>query len=166
MLDYQVESLVSLGNTDSYFQSGLESRQSTSGYVFTFRGGAINWRSLEKSSVGNSTNQARSIVSMEAAWLRNFLMDMGMVPIVQLAITMVIAELLYRSRNLVAIRQENTQRLNTVSLRDSKVRRLRVSHFASGDNLADPFTEDLVKKTFDQRVERKGVKCITAQLRV
>ena len=46
------------------------------------------------------------------------------------------------------------------------MRRLRVSHFASGDNLADPFTRDLVKKTFDQQVERKGVRCIAAWLRV
>ena len=59
---------------------------------------------LEKSSVGNSTNWARSIVAMEAVWLRNFLMDMDMVPIVQMAITMVITKLFYRSRNLVAIR--------------------------------------------------------------
>jgi len=33
-------------------------------------------------------------------------MDMGMVPIVQLAITMVIAERLHRYRNLVSIRWE------------------------------------------------------------
>ena len=36
-------------------------------------------------------------------YLRNYFMDMGMVPTLQLAITTVIAELLHRIRNLVTI---------------------------------------------------------------
>ena len=56
----------------------------------------------------NSTMEAGSIAAMEAVWLSNFLMDKGMVPSVQLAITVVIAERLQIRRDLVAIRQEST----------------------------------------------------------
>ena len=49
MLVYQDESLMPIGYTNSDFQSDLESRKSTSGYVFTLRGGAISWRSVMQS---------------------------------------------------------------------------------------------------------------------
>ena len=47
MLVYQNESLEPIGYTDSDFQSDIDSRKSTSGYVFTFGGGAISWRSVK-----------------------------------------------------------------------------------------------------------------------
>ena len=42
MLVYQDESLEPIGYTDSDFQSDIDSRKSTSGYVFTFGSGAIS----------------------------------------------------------------------------------------------------------------------------
>ena len=47
MLVYQDKSLVPIRYTDSDFQLDLESRKSTSGYVFTHGGGAISWRSVK-----------------------------------------------------------------------------------------------------------------------
>ena len=55
MLVYQDESLVPIGYIDSDFQSYIESRKSTSGYVFTLGGGAISWRSVKQSSIADST---------------------------------------------------------------------------------------------------------------
>ena len=55
MLLYQDESLEPIGYTDSYFQSDIDSRKSTSRYVFTFGGGAISWRSVKQSSIADST---------------------------------------------------------------------------------------------------------------
>ena len=87
MLVYQDESLVFIGYTDSNFQSDPESRKSTSGYVFTHRGGAISWRSVKQSSIVDSTMEAEYIAASEAAkeimWLKNFLMDLGVVPSMQ-----------------------------------------------------------------------------------
>ena len=87
MLVYQDESLVSIRYTYSDFQSDLESRKSTSGYVFTFGGGAISWRSVKQFSIADSTMEAEYIAASEVAkevvWLRNFLMDLGVVPSIQ-----------------------------------------------------------------------------------
>ena len=47
MLVYQDESLEPIGYTDPDFQSDIDSRKSTSGYVFTFGGGAISWLSVK-----------------------------------------------------------------------------------------------------------------------
>ena len=43
MLAYSSRSLETVGYTDSDFQGDIDSRKSTSGYVFTFNGGAICW---------------------------------------------------------------------------------------------------------------------------
>ena len=92
MLVYQDESLVPIGYTDSDFQSDIESRKSTSGYVFTLGGGAISWRSVKQSSIADSTMEVEYITASEAAkeavWLKNFPLDLGVVPSVQSAITL------------------------------------------------------------------------------
>ena len=64
MLVYQDESLEPIGYTDSDFQSDIDSRKSTSGYMNTFGDGAISWRSVKQSSIADST--------MEAAYIRIF----------------------------------------------------------------------------------------------
>ena len=53
ILVYQDESLEPVGYTDSDIQSDINSRKSTSRYVFTFGGGAISWRSVKQSSIAD-----------------------------------------------------------------------------------------------------------------
>ena len=66
MLVYQDKSLEPIGYTDSDFQLDIDSRKSTSGYVFTFGGGAISWRSVKQSSIADSTMEAEYIAASEA----------------------------------------------------------------------------------------------------
>ena len=60
--------------------------------MFTFGGGAISWRSVKQSSIADSTMEAEYIIASEAAkeaiWLKNFLIDLGVVPSAQSAITL------------------------------------------------------------------------------
>ena len=90
MLVYHDESLEPIGYTDSDFQSDIDSIKSTSGYVFTFGGGAISWRSVKQSSIADFTMEAEYIGASEAAkeavWLKNFLLDLGVIPLAQSAI--------------------------------------------------------------------------------
>ena len=55
MLVYHCEDLIPIGYTDSDFQSNIDFKKSTSGYVFTLGGGAISWRSVKQSCIANST---------------------------------------------------------------------------------------------------------------
>ena len=92
MLVYQDESLVPIGYTDFDFQSDIESRKSTSGYVFILGGGAVSWRSVKQSSIVDSTMEAEYIAASEATkeavWLKKILLDLGVVPSTQSAITL------------------------------------------------------------------------------
>ena len=59
--------------------------------MFTFDSGAISW-SVKQSSIADSTMEAEYIVASEATkeavWLKNFLMDLEVVPTAQSAITL------------------------------------------------------------------------------
>ncbi|CAA0817270.1 cysteine-rich RLK (RECEPTOR-like protein kinase) 8 [Striga hermonthica] len=60
----------------------LDSRKSTSGFVFTFAGGAVSWQSKLQKSVALSTTEAEYIAMTEAGkemlWLKRFLQQLGM----------------------------------------------------------------------------------------
>ena len=171
MLVYQDESLEPVGYTDSDFQSDIDSRKSTSGYVFTFGGGVISWRSVKQSNIADSTMEAKYIAASKAAkeavWLNNFLMDLEVVPTAQSAIT-----LYCDSSGAVANAKEprSHKRGKHVERKYHLIREIvnrgdvAVSQIASEDNLADPFTKGLTQRIFDQHVEGMGVRCIASWL--
>ncbi|XP_065627468.1 GTP-binding protein ypt3 [Quercus suber] len=67
MLVYHSKDLISIGYTDSDFQSDFDFRKSTSGCVFTLRGGAISWRSVKQSCIASTTMEAEYVAACEAA---------------------------------------------------------------------------------------------------
>ena len=84
MLVYSGGDLIPVGYTNYNFQSDSDSRKSTSGSVFTLGGGAIIWRSIKQSCIVDSTMEADYVAACEAAkeavWLRQFLIDLEVVP--------------------------------------------------------------------------------------
>ena len=81
-----------IGYTDSDFQLDIESRKSTSRYVFTLGSRVVSWRSVKQSSIAESTMEVEYIAASEAAkeavWLKNFLLNLGVVPLAQSANTL------------------------------------------------------------------------------
>ncbi|MCQ7012854.1 hypothetical protein M9Y11_18445, partial [Clostridioides difficile] len=92
VLVYRANELEPLGYTDSDFQSDRDQSKSTSGYVFTLGGGAIVWRSVKQKCVADSTMEAEYVAASEAAkeavWLKNFLMDLDVIPSLPKSITL------------------------------------------------------------------------------
>ena len=70
-----------VGYTDSDYAGDLDKRRSTSGYVFTFTGGAVSWRSRLQDSVVLSTTEAEYVAATEACkeaiWLSRLVGDLG-----------------------------------------------------------------------------------------
>lgn len=70
------------GYTDADMAGDLDNRKSTSGYVFTFSGGAISWQSKLQKCVALSTTEAEYIAAVEASkemlWLKRFLQELGL----------------------------------------------------------------------------------------
>ena len=65
MLVYRCEDLIPIGYTNSDFQSDLDFRKSTSGYVFTLGDGANSWRSVKQSCIADFTMEVEYVDTCE-----------------------------------------------------------------------------------------------------
>ena len=69
------------GFCDADYAGDIDSRRSTSGYIFTLGGGAISWRSKLHDTVALSTTEAEYVAAAESAkellWLKAFLLEHG-----------------------------------------------------------------------------------------
>ena len=92
MLVYGAKDLILTGYTDSDFQTDVDSRKSTSEFVFTLNGGEIIWRSIKQGCIADSTMEAEYAaackVAKESVWLRKFLTDLEVVPNMHLPVTL------------------------------------------------------------------------------
>ncbi|RVW67425.1 Retrovirus-related Pol polyprotein from transposon TNT 1-94 [Vitis vinifera] len=72
-----------VGYSNSDFAGCLNSRRSTSGYIFMLAGGAISWKSVKQTLIASSTMEAKFIACYEASkhgiWLQNFITQLRIV---------------------------------------------------------------------------------------
>ena len=71
------------GYTDASFQTDRDNFHSQSGWVFTLNSGVVTWKISKKDTVADSTCESEYIVeseaSKEAAWLKTFIGDLGVI---------------------------------------------------------------------------------------
>ena len=104
-----------------------------------------------------------SKATKEAVWLKNFLLDLDVVPSVQSAIT-----LYCDNSGAVANAKEprSHKRGKHIERKYHLIREIvsrgdiKVSQIALDDNLVDPFTKGLTQKIFDRHVKGMKVRCI------
>lgn len=72
---------VLVGYTDADMAGDVDSRKSTSGYLITYSGGAVSWKSKLQKCVALSTTEAEFIAATEASkellWLKRLVGELG-----------------------------------------------------------------------------------------
>jgi hypothetical protein len=164
-LVYGSEDLTVPGYTDSDFQSDIDDRRSTSGFVFLLGKGAFSWRSFKQSTTADSTTEAEYVAASEAAkeavWIRKFLQELEVVPSIEAPIP------LYCDNNgaiAQAVEPRSHQRTKHIERRFHLIRDIisrgdiKMVKVASADNLADPFTKPLSQKVFEKHINDMGLR--------
>ena len=117
ILSYGSQELSIHGYSDSDFQSDVDDRKSTSGFIFLCNGGAVSWKSFKQTTTADSTTEAEYVAASEAAkeavWMRKFVFELGVVPSMAYPISVLIIQvLLHKLRNQEHIRNQNIFSVN------------------------------------------------------
>jgi hypothetical protein len=145
------------GYSDGNWISDVDDIKATSGYVFTFGGGTVSWRSCRQTILMRSTMKAEltalDTATIESEWLRELLLDL---PVVEKPMPAI----LLNCDNQTVIVKVNNSKDNAKSSRHVKrclksIRKLRnsrvitVTYIQIDKNLADPFTKGLSRNVID-----------------
>ncbi|GKE25382.1 hypothetical protein Tco_1436894 [Tanacetum coccineum] len=99
------EELRVTGYYDASWQIDKDDSRSQSGWVFLLNRGTVTWKSLKQDTVVDSTCESEYIAACEASkkaiYMKNFIGDLGVIPIVQDPI-----EIFCHNKNAVALTKE------------------------------------------------------------
>jgi hypothetical protein len=165
MLTYRrSDNLQVVGYSDSDHAGCVDSKKSTSGYVFTLAGGAISWKSSKQTIVASSTMQAEFIACYEATgqavWLKNFIPGLKVVDSISKPL------LLYCDNEPAVFYANNNKSSDAAKHIDIKyhvvMHRIQdqttnVKHISTTRMLADPLTKGLPPRIFREHVAGMGL---------
>jgi hypothetical protein len=156
------------GYSNANWISDVDDIKVTSGYVFSFGGGAVSWRSCRQTILTRSIMEVElttlDTATVESEWLRELLMDL---PVVEKPVSAI----LLNCDNQTVIVKVNNSKDNVKSSRHVKrrlksVRKLRntgvitVRYIQTDKNLAYPITKGLSRNVIDSASREMGLRPI------
>lgn len=147
-----------IGYTDADYAGCIDTRKSTSGYVFIIADGPVTWKSQKQNVVAQSTTEAEYIAlalgTREALWLKSFLKELDIeIPSIRINVD-----------NQSAIKLAHAHQFHSRTKHiDVKVHFVRdecekgniiVSYVNSSEQLADLFTKALTKTVLSNLIEK------------
>lgn len=153
---------LALGYADADWGGCLDTRRSTTGYVFRTFGGPVAWRSRRQNTTALSTAEAEYMASADAArqaiWLQRLLADLGHPAKQAFPIMNDNNACIQLSKNPV-----HHDRSKHIDMRHHFLREkcldntIELAHVPSADNLADILTKPLATDKFNNLRSRLGV---------
>jgi Reverse transcriptase (RNA-dependent DNA polymerase) len=165
MLMYRrTENLEVVGYSDSDFAGCVDSRKSTSGYIFMFASGAVSWRSAKQTLVATSTTEAEFVSCFEATshgvWLKSFISGLRIVDSISRPLRFYCdnsAAVFLAKNNKSGSRSKHID-IKYLAIRERvKENKVTVEHIGTELMIADPLTKGMPPGLFRDHVSRMGL---------
>ncbi|GJR99884.1 hypothetical protein Tco_0316393 [Tanacetum coccineum] len=149
---------------DVGFETDRDGIKSQTGYVFVLNGGAVDWKSSKQSTTAMSATEAEYIAdleaTMEAFWIRKFILGLGIVPTINEPIKIFCdnsATLLIANEPGVQRGARQYHRRYHYVRECSELGGINLLKVHTDDNLADHFTKALPKGKLTQHARSIGL---------
>ncbi|WJX19405.1 hypothetical protein P8452_09107 [Trifolium repens] len=165
MLMYrQTDNLDVTGYLDSDFAGCVDSRKSTSGYIFMLAGGAISWRSTKQTLVATSTMEAEFVSCFEATshgvWLKSFISGLRIMDSISRPLKVFCdnsATVFMAKNNKSGSRSKHID-IKYLAIRERvKDKVVLIEHISTELMIADPLTKGMPPLKFKDHVENMGL---------
>jgi hypothetical protein len=158
------DNLEVVGYSDADFAGCVDTKKSTSGYIFTIAGGAISWKSSKQTLTASSTMQAEFVACYEATgqavWLKNFIPGLRVVDSIAKPLTLYCDNqpaVFYTSNNKSSGAAKHIDIKYHVVKDRIQDQTISVKHISTKSMLADPLTKGLPPHIFRDHIASIGL---------
>ena len=153
-----------VGYSDSDFAGCVDSRKSTSGYIFILAGGAISWRSVKQTMTATSTMEAEFISCFEATshgvWLKSFISGLRVMDSISrpLSIYCDNSTAVFMAKNNKSGSRSKHIDINYLAIRERvKEKKVVIEHISTELMIVDPLTKNMPSLKFKDHVVNMGL---------
>ena len=152
------------GYSDSDFAGCIDSRKSTSGFIFMLAGGAISWRSAKQTLTATSTIEAEFVACFEATsqgiWLKSFISGLRIVDSIARPLKLYCdnSAAVFLAKNHRSGSRSKHIDIKYLAIRERvKENKVVIQHISTELMIADPLTKGMPIKNFKDHVMRMGI---------
>jgi hypothetical protein len=165
MLMYRrTNNLEVIGYSDSDFAGCIDSRKSTSGYIFLMAGGAVLWRSAKQTLTATSTMEAEFVSCFEATshgiWLKSFISGLRIMDSIHRPLRMFcdnLAAVFMAKNNKSGSRSKHID-IKYLAIRERiKEKKVVIEHISTELMIADPLTKGMPPLKFKDHIVDMGL---------
>ena len=165
MLMYRrTDSLEVIGYSDSDFVGCVDSRKSTSGYIFKLADGAVSWRSAKQTLTATSTMEAEFVSCFEASsrgvWLKSFISGLRIVDYISKPLKLYCdnSVVVFMAKNNKSGSRSKHMNIKYLAIREHvKEEKVVIEHISTESMIADLLTKGMPPKYFKDHVVQMGL---------
>jgi transposase InsO family protein len=165
MLMYRrTDNLEVIGYSDSDFAGCIDSRKSTSGYIFMMASGAVSWRSAKQTLIATSTMEAEFVSCFEATshgvWLKSFISGLRIMDSISrpLRIYCDNSAAVFMAKNNKSGSRSKHIDIKYLAIRERiKEKKVVIEHVSTELMITDPLTKGMPLLKFKDHVAKMGL---------
>ena len=154
-----------VGYFDTRFAGCVESRKSTSGYIFIMTDGAVSWSSVKQTLIATSTMEAEFVTCFEATssqgvWLKSFIYGLRVMDSISRPLRIFydnLAAMFLAKNNKSGSRSKHIDIIYLAIREHVKEKQVVIEHISTELMIASPLTKGMPSMKFKDHVDRMEI---------